>query len=286
MKHTNQPYDRYELSTPTFDRFSEFIEDRLGIKMGRNKKAMLQARLMKRLRCLGLSSYEEYYDYLFSADGGTAELPQFVHQVTTNKTLFFREPAHYKYLIDFALPDLTRTNDFGRHQPLRLWSAACSTGEEPYSLAMVLAEYARLRATIHYTLLGTDISPEVLRKAAQGIYAEARTETIPAHMKRLYLLRSREREKKLVRIVPELREKVNYKWLNLVADSYDMNWKADIIFCRNVIIYFNRATQEKVVSRLSDCLARGGYLFMGHSETLSGFSLPLQQVATTIYRKL
>lgn len=288
MPDTKQNDTRFsspKMSDETFEQFSEYIQNELGIKMTRNKQVMLQARLMKRLRALNLHSYEDYYDYLFSEDGHNTELPFFVHQVTTNKTDFFREPAHFKYMYEHALPTLISENNFTLQRPMRVWSSACSTGEEPYTLAMVLADYASQTLPLNFEILATDISPTVLQNAAQAVYDSSKVDPVPHTIKRKYLLRSKDKNKKQVRVVPELRSKVKFQWVNLKADSFNIEKMMDIIFCRNVIIYFNRPTQEMVIGNLCKQLKIGGYLFMGHSETLSGFSLPLEQVATTIYRK-
>lgn len=274
------------MSAETFRRFSEYIQGELGIKMLQNKQVMLQARLMKRLRALGIGTYEEYYEYLFSEEGHERELPFFVHQVTTNKTDFFREPAHFRYMKDYALPDLLGANSYSRKNPLQVWSAACSSGEEPYTLAMVLAEYADESSYFPFRILATDISPTVLQTAARGVYDHSKVEPVPHHLRRKYLLRSKDRKQDMVKIVPELRARVVFQWTNLKSYPFVFDEKMDIIFCRNVIIYFSRETQQYVINNLCAQLKKGGYLFMGHSETLSGFRLPLMQVATTIYRKI
>lgn len=273
------------MCSETFQRFSQYIQEELGIKMLQNKQVMLQARLMKRLRALGIGSYEEYYDYLFSEEGYEKELPFFVHQVTTNKTDFFREPAHFRHMEDYALPTLLAENFYSQQRPLHVWSSACSTGEEPYTLAMVLDNYAE-QCHFPYRILATDISPTVLQTAAKGIYDHIKVEPVPHHLRRKYLLRSKDRKRDMVRVVPELRSKIHFQWINLKTYPFNFQEKMDIIFCRNVIIYFSRQTQEFVIQNLCAQLKKGGYLFMGHSETLSGFRLPLLQVATTIYRKL
>ncbi|MHB8810751.1 MAG: CheR family methyltransferase [Desulfobulbaceae bacterium] len=284
-KQNTPPAAGPAMSPETFTRFSGYIQDVLGIKMGYNKQVMLQARLMKRLRSLGLKSYEEYCAYLFSDEGQQCELPFFVHQVTTNKTDFFREPLHYEHLVQQVLPALLGENTYSFLRPLRVWSSACSTGEEPYTLAMVLADYGETHRLPDFSILATDISPEVLQHAAKGVYDESRITPIPFPLKKKYLMHSRDPQKKQVRIVPELRAKVRLQWLNLKDLPYDIKERMDIIFCRNVIIYFSRETQEVVLSHMCSHLESGGYLFMGHSETLSGFALPLKQVATTVYRK-
>ncbi len=273
------------MKTETFDRFSEYIQEVLGIKMGRNKQTMLQARLMKRLRTLGLKTYEEYYSYLFSDEGQRREMPLFVHQVTTNKTDFFREPTHYEQLVKHVLPVLISERIFSFQRPLRVWSSACSTGEEPYTLAMVLTDYSETHRLPDFTILATDISPEVLHHVAQGVYDEARVTPVPLPMRKKYMLRSKDPQKRLVRIIPELRAKVRPQWINLKDHPYNIQERMDIIFCRNVIIYFSHETQEHVLLQLCNQLESGGYLFLGHSETLSGFTLPLKQVAATVYRK-
>lgn len=286
LKRTDNRLSSPGMSTVTFDLFSRYIQKELGIKMQQNKLVMLQARLMKRLRALGIESYEEYYEFLFSDEGHESELPHFVHQVTTNKTDFFREPAHFQYMVEHALPTLISENSYSWRNPLRIWSSASSTGEEPYTLAMVMADYSELQQQINFNILATDISPTVLKTAAQGIYESIKVDPVPHSQRRKFLLRSRNKKKELVRITPELRSKVRFQWLNLKDETFDINNRMDIIFCRNVIIYFSRATQELVIGNLCKQLRTGGYLFMGHSETLSGFSLPLKQVATTIYRKI
>ena len=286
LKRTDNRLSSPGMSAETFDLFSDYIQKELGIKMQQNKLVMLQARLMKRLRALGIDSYEEYYEYLFSDEGHESELPHFVHQVTTNKTDFFREPAHFQYMVEHALPTLISENSYSWRNPLRIWSSASSTGEEPYTLAMVMDDYSELQQQINFNILATDISPAVLKTAAQGVYDDIKVDPVPHSLRRKYLLRSRDREKELVRITPELRSKVRFQWLNLKGETFDIDNQMDIIFCRNVIIYFSRATQEFVIGNLCRQLRTGGYLFMGHSETLSGFSLPLKQVATTIYRKI
>ena len=274
------------MSTKLFARFSSFIHREFGIKMGPAKRIMLQSRLTRRLRALKFHSYEQYYDYLFSPAGLTDELPLFIHQVTTNKTDFFREPAHYAYLVEQCLPTLEQELGCGKKRnTLQVWSSACSTGEEPYTLAMVLADYGRIRPDFDFNILGTDISPDVLSTAIRGIYEEDRVVSVPEMMKTRYLLRSRNRKKNLIRIDSDLRRKVRFQWVNLKSSLKAVSAPVDIIFCRNVIIYFDRPTQQLVLENLCERLKPGGYMFMGHSETLGGLALPLRSAALTIYRK-
>jgi chemotaxis protein methyltransferase CheR len=271
-----------KLSEKDFLRLSRFIQSECGIKMAVPKKVMLEARLKKRLRALGLESYGEYCDFLFSPEGMQQEKVFMINVVTTNKTDFFREPRHFEYLVQNALPELMRLSGSGT---VRIWSAGCSTGEEPYTLAMVLSEFTDCAPGFGFSLLATDISTAVLEKAVRGIYKEERIETVPLELKKKYFMRSRDRGKGLVRIVPELRSLVKFRRLNFLDDDFGMKMRMDIIFCRNVIIYFDRQTQEKVLMRICENLMPGGYLFMGHSETLSSLCLPLVSVGPMVYKK-
>lgn len=270
-----------------FRRLGEFIEAELGIKMPDVKKTMLECRLQKRLRILGLSSFTEYCDYLFSDAGIESELVHMIDMVTTNKTDFFREPAHFDYLVQDALPELTRSRGAGISKPLAIWSAGCSTGEEPYTLSIVLSEFAERYPGLgfRFFVLATDISSRVLEVAKRGVYDEEKVLPIPLEMRKKYLLRGRDKNKGVVRIVPELRRLVRFRRLNFMEGDFGMREPLDIIFCRNVIIYFDKETQGRLLNRFCRHLIPGGYIFVGHSESLSGLELPLVQVAPTIYRK-
>lgn len=273
------------MSDREFSHFAEFIYDTCGIKMPPVKKTMLEARLQKRLRVLGVGSFHEYADYLFSREGQGLELIHLIDVVTTNKTDFFREPAHFDYLVSTALPTLAESRGVGFRRGLSLWSAGCSSGEEPYTLAMVLAEFAEQNQGFSYNILATDICTTVLDKAKLGIYGEERVEPVSLPLKRKYLLRGKDRQSGLVRIVPELRSRIRFRRLNFMDDDFGMREPMDIIFCRNVVIYFDKRTQERLLNKFARYLIPGGYLFMGHSETLSGLDVPFAQVASTVYRK-
>ncbi len=273
------------ISDKDFSRFSQLIYDVCGIKMPPHKQSMLESRLRKRLRFLGLSSYEAYREYLFSQDGMVEELTSMIDVVTTNKTDFFREPRHFDFLIETALPALIPSTGAGIDRPLRLWSAGCSTGEEPYTLAMFLEEFIWVNKRINYQIMGTDISTQVLEKAVLGIYHRDKIEPVPDSFRKKYMLKSRDKDAPQVRIIPEIRAKIKFQRLNFMDAKFNVAERQDIIFCRNVIIYFDRQTQERFLTRLCNCLLPGGYLFMGHSETLSGMPLPLKQLAPAVYMK-
>jgi chemotaxis protein methyltransferase CheR len=274
------------MSGKIFSRIAGFIHAEVGIKMPDSKLTMLQGRLQKRLRHLRLSSYDEYAEYLFSPDGMQHEMDHLINAVTTNKTDFFREPRHYDILLGEVLPGLYGANRMGLKRIVHVWSAACSTGEEPYTLAMVLSEFGERHQGLDFSILGTDISTHVLEKARLAIYEEDAVEPIPSALRKKYLLRGTGENKGLVRIAPELRFLVRFQRINLLEETYGIRDLMDIIFCRNVMIYFDRPTQEKVLNSLVTHLRPGGYLFMGHSETLNGMKLPVVPVALTVYRKV
>lgn len=270
------------LSEKDFVRLSTFIHSKYGIKIPPFKKTMLETRLQKRLRARGMKSFKDYCEYVFSPHGMENEVVYMIDVVTTNKTDFFREPEHFRFMAERVLPELIREN-----RQLSVWSAGCSTGEEPYTLAMVLSEFLERenRGGLDFVIHGTDISTRVLETARQGIYDEERVSTVPLELKRKYLLRSKDKTKRLIRIAPELRAKMIFSRLNLMDSDFRFQTRMHVIFCRNVIIYFDRETQENLVTKMYRNLAVNGYLFMGHSETLHGMDVPLVQVAPTVYKK-
>jgi chemotaxis protein methyltransferase CheR len=270
------------MSDRTFHRFSKFIQTELGIKMPDTKKTMLQARLQKRLWKLEMSSFDDYCDYLFSHEGMENELQHMINVVTTNKTEFFREPKHFEYLAERVLPEIVQKRGFA--DTFMVWCAGCSTGEEPYSLAMVLNEFAERNREFRFLILATDISSKVLDQAKLGIYEEERIESVPMNLRKKYLLRSKTTDNGLVRIIPELRARIRFRRLNFMDRNFGLRELMDMVFCRNVIIYFDRPTQEGVLNRICSYLRPGGYLFTGHSETLNGMKLPLAPVSHTVYR--
>jgi chemotaxis protein methyltransferase CheR len=280
-----QPMKQAVMSEREFTRLSEFIYKTCGIKLPSGKRTMLEARLSKRLRVLGLKGYDAYCDYLFSDDGMHEELVSMIDLVTTNKTEFFRESPHFDYLARHAVPDLMRRHGAGMQRPFVIWSAGCSTGEEPYTLAMVLSELAAVHRGFRFLILATDISTRVLDAAKNAVYDEEKVGPVPDALRRKYLLRGKNAKSGLYRIVPELRELVRFRRLNFMDGDFGMREPMDVIFCRNVIIYFDRPTQERLLKRFCSHLFEGGYLFMGHSETVHGMDLPVTPVAPTVYRK-
>jgi len=276
---------RATLNERQFKQLSAFIERELGIKMPVTKKIMLESRLQKRLRVLRVSSFEEYLELVFGPDGAQSEMLHMIDAVTTNKTDFFREPDHFRNLLGMILPERYGMDGWGGREPLRVWSTASSTGEEPYTLAMVLEEFRSHHSDFSYRILATDISTDVLERGRQAIYTEDRVEPVPPAYRQKYLLRSRNRSDGLIRVKPELRSRVTFQRVNLMSDDFGLREQFEVIFCRNVIIYFDRSNQIRLIRKLFDHLRPGGYLFLGHSETLAGVELPFRSVAPTIYRK-
>jgi len=278
-------FDYPAMTDAMFAQFSAFIQAELGIKMPRVKKTMLQARLQRRMRQLGVAGYKEYYEYVFSPKGKDVELIHMIDAVTTNKTQFFRESQHFDYLTGQALPDLISNHGVGIQRPCLIWSAGCSTGEEPYTLAMVLSEFAETRPGFSFRILATDISTRVLQNGIDAIYSHDRADPVSMPMRKKYLLKSKDPKKNLIRIVPRLRERVRFQRLNFMDEDLGLRETMDVVFCRNVLIYFNRENQERVLNRLCRHLRSGGYLFTGHSETLNGLRVPVNQVAPNVYRR-
>lgn len=269
------------LSMRDFNRLAQFVNEYSGIKLPESKHTMLEGRLRRRLRATGISTFDDYCRYVFEEGGLESEFVHLVDTVTTNKTDFFREPKHFDYMKSTVLPALVQEGV----SRIRAWSAACSTGAEPYTMAMVLESFFESRRDGSYAILATDLSTDVLEKAWLGIYPADHVDPVPGPMRQKYVMQAEDPGRKEVRIVPKLRSKVGFARHNLMDKRYDVGDKMHIIFCRNVLIYFDKPTQGKVLSRLSDCLAPGGYLFIGHSESIAGHELPLETVANTVFRR-
>lgn len=266
-----------------FQQFSTFIYDLVGIQLPPTKKTMLESRLQKRLKSLGIPTFAEYGDFVFSPEGQETELVHLIDVVTTNKTDFFREPGHFKFLGQIALPALVKSRDITRSHPVRVWSAGCSSGEEPYTLAMVLTEFAAEHRDFHFSILASDISTRILATAKKAIYPEERADDIAVNIKKKYLMRSKDKDLSLIRICPELRAKVAFRRINFMDADFGVAEKMDIIFCRNVVIYFDKPTQQSLMEKFHRQLRPGGYLFLGHSETLNGIDVDFKSVGSTVY---
>lgn len=274
-----EPLDR--LAPRDFQRLADFIRDEAGIKMPGNKTIMLEGRLRRRVRATGTGTIGGYCAWFFDGGRNDEEAVHLINAVTTNKTDFFREPRHFDYLRDTALPAL---RDAGR-RPVRAWSAACSTGAEPYTMAMVMDAFAAQSGGPEYEILVTDLDTEVLAVAQRGIFPAASVDPVPPVLRQRYVMTAKAAKRDDVRMAPALRARIGFARHNLMDTRYDVGAAMDLIFCRNVLIYFDKPTQEQVVRRLVECLRPGGYLFLGHSESIAGFDLPLTTVANTVFQR-
>lgn len=274
-------FNNIPLKEREFERLSSFIFNNYGIKMPIVKKIMLQSRLQKRLRHLAIDSFEKYIEYVFS-DKGSEEIIHMMDVVSTNKTDFFREPTHFEFLSDVILPEIYE----GKQSSVKIWSAGSSSGEEAYTIAMVIEEYMASHSHINYEIYGSDISTDMLKKAISGVYKMEKVFNIPESYKKKYLLKSKDSQKKLVRVKPHLRTKVNFFRFNLIDPVYKAPNDFDIVFCRNTLIYFERNTQESVINKLCTHLKPGGYFILGHSESITNMNVPLKNIRPTIFRKI
>jgi len=268
--------NQMDLTDLQFQKISKIIYDICGINLKEGKEALVRSRLLKRLRTLGVNSFG---DYLTLLEGRKAalEIPHLVDVITTNKTGFFREDDHFAFLQTEVLPQI-------RNNRVRIWSAACSSGEEPYTMAMVLKESFTGLDRRDVRILATDISSRMIERAKKGIYAADAVRDVPQPYLGRYFLRVRWKDEVCYQIQESLRSMIAFARLNLM-EPWPMKGPFDVIFCRNVMIYFDRPTQEKLVNRFWDLLASGGYLFVGHSEGLSGVSHQFRHIRPAIYRK-
>ncbi len=239
---------------------------------------MFASRLQKRLSDLGLTSFDDYYNRVVGASND-AELKVMLDCISTNLTEFFREPRHFAFLRDRVLPELADRT------AVRIWSSACSSGEEPYSIAMTVADVCGALAMRQCRILASDISTRMLETAAAGLYPLARIRSLDPSLVRRHFLRSADAKADLVKVKPHLANMIVFKRINLMEERYPIKGLLDIIFCRNVMIYFDRPTQDRVLSRFSQYLKPGGYLFLGHAESMPEITPEFQYIAPTIYRR-
>jgi len=279
--------DTDHLSHRDFQRISTLIGDKVGIKLPPAKRVMVEGRLRKRVRALGFADFSEYCAHLFDRNGMDKEFVHLVNAVTTNKTDFFREPEHFDLLESRLVPALIEQRRSERLPLIKVWSAAASTGAEAYTIGMVLNDLAAQRGDFRYAILGTDISTSVLAQAERAVYAEEMVSPVPpAKLSRYVMFARRPGPRPEVRIVPELRRHTQFARLNLMDAEYPFDRDVDVIFLRNVLIYFDKRDQEAVINRLVGHLRPGGYLILGHSESMIGTSITMRQVAPAVFQKL
>ena len=274
------------LSAMDFGRIARLVEGEAGIKLPPGKRLMVEGRLRKRMRALDLGTFAAYCDMLFKQGGLERELTHLINAVTTNKTDFFREPEHFDFLVEEMVPALIRGR--GERTPLlKIWSAASSTGAEAYTLAMVLHQLAAERADFRFAILGTDISTSVLAQGRRAVYPAEMIAPVPPEKQARYVMHARRAAlRPEVRMAPELRRAVRFTRLNLMDKQYPFDRDVDVIFLRNVLIYFDKRDQEAVIARLIEHLRPEGYLVLGHSESMIGTSITMRQVAPAVFQKV
>jgi chemotaxis protein methyltransferase CheR len=273
------------LALPSDSEFAlmrDLIYHQTGITLSDSKRTLVSSRLAKRLRALRLNSYREYYNYLM-APGHTAERQEMINCITTNKTDFFRENHHFEFLLNEAFPQIeARAKRTGKRQ-LRIWCAASSRGHEPYSLAITAHRYFGAERGWDIRILATDIDTEVLAYAQRGIYPKADLEPISRDLCRQYFLRGTGKQAGLCQVQSDLRSMLTFRQLNLVHPPWPFKRPFDLIFCRNVMIYFDRPTQGKVLNEMVRHLPAEGYLFLGHSENICYREFPFVPLGATVY---
>jgi len=272
-------YEReFEFKKTDFEFIRDLVGERTGIVLSDHKIDMVYGRLSRRLRQLGI---QKFADYLAKLQGDDNELIEFTNALTTNLTSFFREPHHFEFLKGKAIPSLLKNR---ANKRLRLWSAGCSTGEEPYTIAMTVKESMGVTSATDVKILATDLDSNVVARAKAGIYNMDKVNGVDKSRQQKYFRRGRAENDGQMKVSPDLQDMITFKQLNLMHD-WPMQGPFDIIFCRNVVIYFNKDTQRELFDRYANLLADDGYLFVGHSESLHKVTNRFQLIGKTIYRK-
>jgi len=272
----------FKFTQKDFNFLRKISNTRTGIVVSDDKFDMFYARLSRRIRKLGLSDFKQYCNFIEADDTGE-EVLELVNAITTNLTAFFRENHHFEFLSNTVIPKLLKENK--NERKIRIWSAGCSTGEEPYSLAITLKE--NLPANLYWDtqILATDIDSNVLAKASKGVYTEDRVKDMPKKILRDWFMKGKGANAGFVRVKPEARALINFGQLNLM-ENWNVGDIKDVIFCRNVVIYFDRESKTKLINRYADNLKDGGYLFIGHSESLYKITDRFELIGNTIYQKV
>lgn len=275
-----------EISDELFLQVGKMITEKYGIKMPPEKKIMFQARLQRRLHELDIHSFDEYAKILLNDSCSAGEFNQLADLISTNKTEFFRENEHFTFLNSIILSEFIKVKTPSLSSQLKIWSAGCSSGQEAYSIGIQIEEFLRTSGQrFDYSILATDISARMLRQAREAIYPFAQVDELSAEIKQRYFLKSKDVRTMKVRIIKEIRDKVTVGYMNLMEDLYPFQAQFDVVFIRNTLIYFDRANQLKVLKQVLNSLKPGGFLLIGHSESLINLQLPIQSVAPSIYVK-
>ncbi|MFP4543547.1 MAG: CheR family methyltransferase [Candidatus Kapaibacterium sp.] len=270
------------ISNEEFKRIRDYIYKNIGINLTEQKKALLMGRLQKLLRKYSFVNFEEYYNFVVQDKSGKA-LSELANSISTNHTFFYREYDHFEYFKDTALPEISRLMKARGENDIRVWSAGCSSGEEPYTLVMLMMEYfGKAYNELKAGVLATDISETALQKAMAGVYASERFGNMP----KKYISRYFRKKGDNYEVTPEVKKEVTYRKFNLMVPRFPFKKQFDVIFCRNVMIYFDEPTRENLVSKFYDFTAPGGHLFIGHSETIKKSSTKYHYIKPAVYRKI
>jgi len=272
-----------DLTREEYELFRRLVYEHSGINLGAQKMQLVRARLGKRLRAGGFPSFRAYYEHIVNDPTGQ-ELGALLDAISTNTTHLFREKSHFDFLRTTIGGWLADPQWRRRNRELRIWSCACSSGEEAYSIAMTAHDALRCAPQTSLRILATDISTRMLAKARRGLYEPHRLGTVPEDYHRRYFVMVQHEGQRYAQIVPELRQLITFVRFNLMSERYPFRNRFHFIFCRNVMIYFDRPTQQKVITKLAAHIAPGGYLIIGHSESLSALSHPLRYIRPTIYQ--
>ncbi len=267
-----------DLKRSSFERISKIVYDIAGIYLPPNKLGLVKSRLLKRLRLLNLDSFESYIDFV-SEEANSKELEQMIDIITTNKTNFFREQQHFDYMTNTFLPEFKNNN-----KAMRIWSAGCSSGAEPYTISMVLHDEFPDIAKRDFKILATDISNEMLEIAKLGQFSENIATEVSAGRLNKYFTKTKNQDKVVYQAQNNIKSLVKYAYLNLMGD-WPMKGPFDIIFCRNVMIYFDKETRQRLINRFYSLIANNGYLFVGHSESLTSSEHKFTYIQPAVYQK-
>ncbi len=272
-----------DMPNSLFQQYSRLVYEQCGINLHEGKKALLQARLNKRLRITGIASYKEYF-HIITSGANPGEFLNFLDSISTNLTYFFREVQHFEFMNRVGLPELIEEKRKERDTRIRIWSAGCSTGEEPYSLAMCVLAGLPDNVKWDFKILATDISTRVLETANRGVYSQEKVKKVPPALRQAHFLKVGGTEgNPEFQVAPHVKRLITFYRLNL-KDPYPFKGPFDFIFCRNVMIYFDKKTQEELVNKMAGFLGPGGYFCVGHSESLTGLAHKLSYVQPAIYR--
>lgn len=276
--------DIQDLTREDYELFRRLVYAKSGINLGEGKMQLVRARLGKKIREGNFKSFRSYYRHVESDPSGES-LCELLDAISTNTTHLFREIRHFNLLRTIVTEWVEDRAWRSRNSTLRIWSAACSSGEEPHSIAMVVHDVLSRHHGIDFKLLATDLSTRMLSRARIGLYDIHRVGTVPAELRNKYFHKVVEDGQSMLQIIPELRKHITFSHFNLMTPTFPFKQGFHVVFCRNVMIYFDRPTQEGLIGRIATHMLPGGYLMIGHSESLNGIKHPLAYVEPTVYRK-